>query len=150
MVTVNVHQAKTQLSRLLQQVEAGETIVIARAGKPSAQLVPINAQRTGLKPPGRCEIRSRSVPIVMPHWTSCLQGLLNLLGARSHEPSFAGHPSAAVVSELQSDRHSVLVSQASIWEMAIKVGLGRLSLDLAILEKRVTYEGFLKVGLSYI
>lgn len=52
MVTVNVHQAKTQLSRLLQQVEAGETIVIARAGKPSAQLVPINAQRTGLKPPG--------------------------------------------------------------------------------------------------
>ncbi|MGB1196819.1 MAG: type II toxin-antitoxin system Phd/YefM family antitoxin, partial [Synechococcus sp.] len=36
---MNVHQAKTHLSRLLQQVEAGETIVIARAGKPSAQLV---------------------------------------------------------------------------------------------------------------
>tara|TARA_B100002051_G_scaffold139961_2_gene132942 strand:+ start:381 stop:635 length:255 start_codon:yes stop_codon:yes gene_type:complete len=50
--TVNVHQAKTQLSRLLQQVEAGETVVIARAGKPSAQLVPINAHPKGLKPPG--------------------------------------------------------------------------------------------------
>lgn len=52
MATVNVHQAKTQLSKLLQQVEAGETIVIARAGKPSAQLVPINAHPKGIKPPG--------------------------------------------------------------------------------------------------
>jgi len=50
--TVNVHQAKTQLSKLLQQVEAGETIVIARAGKPSAQLVPINAHPKGINPPG--------------------------------------------------------------------------------------------------
>jgi prevent-host-death family protein len=50
--TVNVHQAKTQLSKLLQQVEAGETIVIARAGKPSAQLVPINTHPKGIKPPG--------------------------------------------------------------------------------------------------
>ena len=52
MTTVNVHQAKTQLSKLLHQVEAGDTIVIARAGKPSAQLVPINANPKGLKPPG--------------------------------------------------------------------------------------------------
>ena len=52
MISVNVHQAKTQLSKLLQQVEAGETIIIARAGKPSAQLVPINAHPKGIKPPG--------------------------------------------------------------------------------------------------
>ena len=52
MATVNVHQAKTQLSKLLQQVEAGGTFVIARAGKPSAQLVPINAHPKGIKPPG--------------------------------------------------------------------------------------------------
>ena len=52
MATVNVHQAKTQLSKLLQQVEAGETIVIARAGQPSAQLVPINAHPKGINPPG--------------------------------------------------------------------------------------------------
>ena len=52
MTTVNVHEAKTQLSKLLLQVEAGETIVIARAGKPSAQLVPINANPKGLKPLG--------------------------------------------------------------------------------------------------
>lgn len=39
MPTVNVHQAKTQLSRLLAQVEAGEDIVIARRGQPVARLV---------------------------------------------------------------------------------------------------------------
>ena len=40
---VNVHEAKTELSRLLEQVEAGERVVIARAGKPVAMLVPYKA-----------------------------------------------------------------------------------------------------------
>lgn len=39
-VTVNVHEAKTHLSRLLERIEAGETITIARAGRPVADLVP--------------------------------------------------------------------------------------------------------------
>lgn len=39
MSTVNVHEAKTHLSRLLVRVEAGEEIVIARSGKPVARLV---------------------------------------------------------------------------------------------------------------
>ena len=39
MYIVNVHQAKTQLSRLLAQVEAGEEVVIARRGEPVARLV---------------------------------------------------------------------------------------------------------------
>lgn len=38
MTTVNVHQAKTHLSRLLERVEAGEEVVIARAGTPVARL----------------------------------------------------------------------------------------------------------------
>ncbi len=38
---VNVHEAKTHLSRLLRQVAAGEEIVIARAGVPVARLVPV-------------------------------------------------------------------------------------------------------------
>jgi prevent-host-death family protein len=37
---VNVHEAKTQLSRLLELVEEGETVVIARHGRPVAELVP--------------------------------------------------------------------------------------------------------------
>ena len=39
MATVNVHEAKTNLSRLLVQVEAGEEVIIARNGKPVARLV---------------------------------------------------------------------------------------------------------------
>jgi len=38
---VNVHEAKTQLSRLLQRVGAGEEIVIANRGVPVAKLVPV-------------------------------------------------------------------------------------------------------------
>jgi prevent-host-death family protein len=37
---INVHAAKTNLSRLLERAEAGEEIVIGRAGKPIARLVP--------------------------------------------------------------------------------------------------------------
>ena len=38
--SVNVHEAKTHLSRLLQEVERGREVVIARAGRPIARLVP--------------------------------------------------------------------------------------------------------------
>ena len=41
MTTVTIHQAKTQLSRLLAAVETGEEFVIARRDKPVARLVPI-------------------------------------------------------------------------------------------------------------
>jgi prevent-host-death family protein len=41
MAQVNMHEAKTHLSKLVERVEAGEEIVIARAGKPVARLVPV-------------------------------------------------------------------------------------------------------------
>ena len=40
MKTVNIHEAKTHLSKLLARVEKGEEIVIAKAGKPIARLIP--------------------------------------------------------------------------------------------------------------
>lgn len=43
MQTVNIHDAKTHLSRLLEQVAGGEEIVIAKAGKAIARLVPLDA-----------------------------------------------------------------------------------------------------------
>lgn len=43
--TVNVHEAKTHLSKLLGRVEAGEEIILARAGKPCARLVPLEPER---------------------------------------------------------------------------------------------------------
>ena len=52
---VNVHQAKTQLSRLIDRAHAGETIVLAKAGKPWARLMPLDAP-----PPQRIPGRLRS------------------------------------------------------------------------------------------
>lgn len=43
MVQANVHEAKTQLSRLIEQAVAGEEVVIARNGKPAVRLVPVEA-----------------------------------------------------------------------------------------------------------
>lgn len=43
MTTVNIHEAKTHLSRLIEKVGAGEEVVIARAGKPVARLVPVGS-----------------------------------------------------------------------------------------------------------
>lgn len=43
--TINVHEAKTHLSRLLDEVRAGEEIILAKAGKPYARLVPIAPRR---------------------------------------------------------------------------------------------------------
>lgn len=45
MKVVNIHEAKTHLSRLLADVAAGEEIVIARAGKPIARIVPVAGKR---------------------------------------------------------------------------------------------------------
>lgn len=42
--TVNIHEAKTHLSRLLERVQAGEQITIAKAGKPIAILSPIHSR----------------------------------------------------------------------------------------------------------
>ena len=41
MTTVGVHEAKTQLSKLLERVRAGEEIVIAKNGEPVARLCPL-------------------------------------------------------------------------------------------------------------
>jgi prevent-host-death family protein len=49
--TVNVHEAKTRFSKLLKRVQLGEEIVIAKAGKPVARLVPFT-QATSARKPG--------------------------------------------------------------------------------------------------
>jgi len=49
---VNVYEAKTQLSKLLEQVEAGDEIIIARNGKPVARLVPVQRRASPRVPGG--------------------------------------------------------------------------------------------------
>ena len=47
-----MHEAKTHLSRLVERVEAGEEVVIARAGKPVAKLVPFSVRHEPRTPGG--------------------------------------------------------------------------------------------------
>ncbi len=42
---INMHQAKSQLSKLIAAAEAGDDVVIARNGKPAVKLVPLNASQ---------------------------------------------------------------------------------------------------------
>jgi prevent-host-death family protein len=51
-LTINVHEAKTHFSRLLEQAHAGQEIVLAKAGKPYARLMPL-APDGGRRQPGR-------------------------------------------------------------------------------------------------
>lgn len=53
--SVNMHEAKTQLSRLVARVEGGEQIVITRAGKPAAKLVPVAQAKPGKRKLGGWE-----------------------------------------------------------------------------------------------
>lgn len=47
MRTVNIHEAKTQLSRLVEQAAKGESFVIAKAGKPMVKVMPLSAPEAG-------------------------------------------------------------------------------------------------------
>jgi prevent-host-death family protein len=52
--TVNVHEAKTHFSKLLERAHAGEEIVVAKAGKPYARLVPLAPEeKKAARVPGR-------------------------------------------------------------------------------------------------
>jgi len=46
MLTVNIHDAKTQLSRLVEQAARGEAFIIAKAGKPKVKVVPLDEAET--------------------------------------------------------------------------------------------------------
>lgn len=52
-LTVNVHEAKTQFSRLLERAHAGQEIILAKAGKPYARLVPLAHDEVAARKPGR-------------------------------------------------------------------------------------------------
>jgi prevent-host-death family protein len=62
--TVNVHEAKTQLSQLLVRVSMGEEVVIAKAGKPVARLVGL-----GTKPKRRAPGSAQGQVWVAPDFT---------------------------------------------------------------------------------
>jgi prevent-host-death family protein len=54
-VLINVHEAKTRFSQLLEQAHAGQEIILAKAGKPYARMVPLEVESPRRKP-GRLKI----------------------------------------------------------------------------------------------
>ncbi|MFA7242492.1 MAG: type II toxin-antitoxin system Phd/YefM family antitoxin [Sulfuricellaceae bacterium] len=60
MQTINIHEAKTHLSRLVEIVAAGEEVIIAKTGKPMARLVPL------AKPSGRRKLGLLAGKMVVP------------------------------------------------------------------------------------
>jgi prevent-host-death family protein len=50
MKTVNIHAAKTQLSALVEEAASGKEIIIAKAGKPMARLMPLERKKFDRKP----------------------------------------------------------------------------------------------------
>jgi prevent-host-death family protein len=61
----NIHDAKTQLSRIIERVERGEEIIISRAGSPVAKVIPIEGRVTRN---GRGSLRGSLV--LAPDWDS--------------------------------------------------------------------------------
>lgn len=55
MQLVNIHETKTRLSKLLEQVQSGEEIIIAKAGTPIARLMPYTPPKRKIVPPGAME-----------------------------------------------------------------------------------------------
>jgi prevent-host-death family protein len=53
--SVNMHEAKTHLSRLVARVEGGEQILITRSGRPAAKLVPVSQAKPGKRTLGGWE-----------------------------------------------------------------------------------------------
>ena len=52
MITVNIHEAKTQLSRLIQRALSGDEVIIAKDGQPVIKLTPLSAEVGGRAAPG--------------------------------------------------------------------------------------------------
>ena len=59
---VNVHEAKTHFSRLLERAHAGEEIILAKAGKPYARLVPMEPVPKPKRTPGRFKGQFGPIP----------------------------------------------------------------------------------------
>ena len=66
---VNVHSAKTNLSKLLERAENGEEVIIARAGKPVVRLTPVAPAATGVE-----EKSAKFEQGALPSWMGSLRG----------------------------------------------------------------------------
>ncbi len=62
MITVNIREAKTQLSRLVERAAQGEAFIIAKSGKPMVKVIPLGRKETGMD----CRLGFRAGEIAVP------------------------------------------------------------------------------------
>lgn len=125
MKTVNIHEAKTHLSRLIEEVTAGKEVTVARNGKPVARLVPVSA-RTTPRRPGQWRGPFPSATTSMPPSHQLSGGLrsrsVNLLLDAPVLLWWLGDTARNAIADPQT---RIWVSSASAWEISIKWSLGR-------------------------
>jgi len=68
MIVYNIHEAKTHFSKILERVMKGEEVVIAKAGKPLARILPFTKEDTSPRKPGI----DKGKVIVMPDFNATL------------------------------------------------------------------------------
>ncbi len=130
---VNVHEAKTHFSKLLVRVEAGERIVIARAGKPVAMLGPVETTGSG-EYPGTTSDLVQIMPdfdLPLPEFEEQPRGrpVKALLDTHTFLWWNIGDPQLSDrVQEIIADGdNEIWFSAASAWEIALKAGQGTLA-----------------------
>ena len=149
----NIHEAKTHLSKLIAAAEAGEEVVIARAGKPAVRLVPVEKKEEPVPYDFRIPDQCRGqIWIADDCWDGEITGMEDgrpplgpaelVSGVRRGQSAYlldthvalwwqdGSERLAAPVRGVLSSRSSHLVlSAASLWEIAIKRNLNKLEPD---------------------
>lgn len=87
MHVVNIHEAKTHLSRLLEVVERGEDVVIARAGQPIATLTAYRREPRKISPPGSMKGRDW---LMADDFDAPVDELFSCLEEPAGEPGISG------------------------------------------------------------
>ena len=161
----NLHEAKTQLSKLVDRFAEGEEIAIAKHGRPMARMLPVNTVTLPRKPGGweeslivqpdfddplppelmRALGAAEASSPMEQHWMELSRLLLGtdvLLWWRTNDPRLGTEAHEAIAYASQ-----VFVSATTVWEIAIKLALGRLRLDGSVVEG-IADSGFLLLAID--
>ena len=154
---VNMHEAKSNLSRLVEEVEAGEDVVLARAGKPVVRLValrPARRRRLGRWKGKVTMADDFDAPLPRKLWPlgrrvaeGAVRVLLDthaLIWALERSPKL----SKVARGVIEDGSNEILVSAASAWEIAINKALGRLEVPDDLIEA-VDEAGFVRRPLGF-
>ncbi|NJK46142.1 MAG: type II toxin-antitoxin system Phd/YefM family antitoxin [Pleurocapsa sp. SU_196_0] len=94
---VNVFEAKTHFSKLLERVEAGEEIIVARSGKPVARLVKLESATPTKRKPGRLKGRIKGAASLLEPDVELETAFSADTSSRKPNEVFVGHTHPAVV-----------------------------------------------------